>query len=473
MSDRSTEKGLNMKITLVYFTDDSTIKQACNDYWEIDYEKSNFLEKTEVKFLNTAKPSDEVKQTIRDKYGRFMPSDFPKQFCLAVVSDVDWARPCAQCGNTVEYENRTELRSGSSSLCHSCKAEVQAQRESKRQEEQRRREEELQHKKEVIQRECASPHNFCGNEENLHYADLDVLLYMLALIRGGAYEDFSKIKALDLFETPLSPTKKLDEEIFTGTTLKYSLVFHPDSPIESLIVEDGVITKYYHCRVFWHMPRLGDHVNNPAALSIALERFFREKRWIQLPTKLSKYIEDENDERDEETRIRKNKMKYRTQRTQEALDLWKKVALHECLEYLDICMEEHHFSFSPGQKTIQIIENGLETFSAAQMWNFIWSAVKNAAAYYQREYRNISKKQAANSVVGNIQKNFSRAIADGWQVKGYRRYESTMPRSFVSQVLYDVVLKVGEDGFNEKPSREAIELYMELDENLDTNETGE
>jgi hypothetical protein len=77
---------------------------------------------------------------------------------------------------------------------------------------------------------------------------------------------------------------------------------------------------------------------------------------------------------------------------QESYELWKRVALKECVEYLIFVLNEHHFEFRPGEKTKQYLGHALDNFSTAQVFNTIWRAAKDAAAYYQRE--DISKKEA-------------------------------------------------------------------------------
>ena len=75
----------------------------------------------------------------------------------------------------------------------------------------------------------------------------------------------------------------------------------------------------------------------------------------------------------------------------------------------------------------------------------LWSAVKNSAAFYMRT-DGIHKKQAANTVVGNIEKNFERAFIQGWEVKAFRR-NYHMPQSKISRVLFNVLLHTDDGGF--------------------------
>ena len=99
-------------------------------------------------------------------------------------------------------------------------------------------------------------------------------------------------------------------------------------------------------------------------------------------------------------------------------------------------------SFKPGEKTTQTFLSLLNEFSVGQMWCFIWRAAKDAAAYYQRG--GVSKKQAANSVVGSVQRQTERAIAGEWEVPNYRRIPQ-IPNSLVTQVLFVTALKIGDN----------------------------
>ena len=88
----------------------------------------------------------------------------------------------------------------------------------------------------------------------------------------------------------------------------------------------------------------------------------------------------------------------------------------------------------------------------AQVYNFIWRATKDAAAYYMRS--SISKRQAANSVVGNISRNMERALANGWDVKPFNR-NYNLPQSSLSRIIFNVVLGTDDGGF-EKTLHELI-----------------
>lgn len=121
------------------------------------------------------------------------------------------------------------------------------------------------------------------------------------------------------------------------------------------------------------------------------------------------------------------------------------IALQECLEYLDAVLTDHRLSYKPGEKTIIIIKKLLENYSVSQIYNFIWRAGKDAAAFYLRN--RVSKDHAAKTVVGNIERQMDRALANNWEVKPYNR-NYDYPQSAISRVLYNTILKTDDGGFN-------------------------
>jgi hypothetical protein len=132
------------------------------------------------------------------------------------------------------------------------------------------------------------------------------------------------------------------------------------------------------------------------------------------------------------------------------LPLWRKIALHECLEFLKLQMSNHGLPFKPGPKTQMVIEDGLTTYSVSQLYNQIHRATKDAAAYYMEKSSTITVSQAANSVVGRIQNLIQYARVQKWDITPFRR-NFNCPRSEISRVLFDAVLKIGDAGFDELP----------------------
>lgn len=141
----------------------------------------------------------------------------------------------------------------------------------------------------------------------------------------------------------------------------------------------------------------------------------------------------------------------------QALVLWKELALYECLETFEHQGRLHNLQPPAGEKTIITFQVLLADLSVAQVYNIVWGAARNAAAYYQRG--GVSKPQASNSMVGGCRTRADKAKVDGWTIKPYgRNYER--PRSELSHVLHDAFLKIGEQGFTARPDRDVIESKL-------------
>jgi len=188
---------------------------------------------------------------------------------------------------------------------------------------------------------------------------------------------------------------------------------HPESPLDAFIFEEPI--RFYLDRVIWALPV--DETGSSKNVIATLEEKFRTLDW-------------------------------NTQWEDEQLELWMKIAHEECIQYLAVCMEEHGFTFNPGDKTHLVVDSLLQEYSVGQIYNFIWRASKDAAAFYVRE--RVNKQHAANTVVGNLQRQAERAKVEGWEVKPYRR-DRRCPESVISQVFFNTVLQIGEAGFSRKP----------------------
>ncbi len=251
---------------------------------------------------------------------------------------------------------------------------------------------------------------------NVQDLPFEVAIYLVSVIRAGANENYSAIRPLELFETRLSPQEKYDYDIVRMLFNAGQLFVHPDSPPEAFTpLVDGQIDRIYIGKVMWlWRPTVSDaQRKEPWRLAAEIESMFREGNWPK-----------------------------RWREAGEHIEVWRKIALNECFAYLQHSLEQHQMTFQPGDKTTQTFLSLLNDFSVGQMWSFIWRAAKDAAAYYQRG--GISKQQAANSVIGSIQRQGERALAENWEVPNYRRIPQ-LPVSMVSQVLFVTALKIGDN----------------------------
>ena len=66
----------------------------------------------------------------------------------------------------------------------------------------------------------------------------------------------------------------------------------------------------------------------------------------------------------------------------EALELWKEIAVAECIEYLQYQLDKVNFEFTPGEKTYKTFEIILNDFSVSQIYGIIWRSVADASKLY-------------------------------------------------------------------------------------------
>lgn len=120
------------------------------------------------------------------------------------------------------------------------------------------------------------------------------------------------------------------------------------------------------------------------------------------------------------------------------------VSLMECFAYLIYLLDKYQLPFRLGEKSKNIFLNMLTTHSVAQIYRFIWFACRDSAAYYMRG--GISKLRAANAVVGNLERQYERAIANSWTIEPFNRIH-LFPQSALSQVLFNLILQSDDGGF--------------------------
>ena len=130
-------------------------------------------------------------------------------------------------------------------------------------------------------------------------------------------------------------------------------------------------------------------------------------------------------------------------------EMWKKISLNECLDYLLYQMSKVGYSFNPGDKTIRVFENLLEHFSVAQIYGIIYRAVANSTQRYQAG--EITKIHAQNSVISSCESHGQRALAQGWKLSNYSRIRD-LPETYISLVLFTSIMQIAELGFSEKPT---------------------
>ena len=238
-------------------------------------------------------------------------------------------------------------------------------------------------------------------------------LYICALLRTSLSEDFKIINPLSSVKSNLAPTQKYKMNIISYLRSKLIVLFSPSTSLHSIIIENNEIQSYY-------------------PLDVTLKLNASEEQYDEVIQDLLHLNIDY--EINNETK----------------LELWNEIGLFECLEFLYAKMDEYNLpSEHVGDKTISAIKESLKDFSISQNFNFIWRAVTNAAAFYQKS--SVSKKHAVNTISGSIIRSHEKAKAENWQIKGYGR-DYNYPQTIISEVFFNNILQIGSRGFESKIS---------------------
>jgi hypothetical protein len=293
---------------------------------------------------------------------------------------------CPQCGEPHAITNRTNfsqvLRQGNLQ-CGTCRAAAQAEREQ-------------------VQRERAARRSAAvmdifpvrsGDPIDVHELTLFEAVALHALFSDPAVEDAGMTTPTDIWpkERHWAPSRlRTDFERRLVCSNPSKVLVHPGSPPDGFVWEDDHPTgSFYLGAVSYYLvgPEAELHAR-PARLLQELNRTFREGPW---PTAWFGQWPD----------------------------LWEELSLADASAYLDMKLGEHHLEMKQGDGTRQALLDALATFSLGQVFNFIYRATKDSAAYYQRG--GVDKRQAANSTIGRISAAADRARASGWEVKSYNR----------------------------------------------------
>lgn len=240
-------------------------------------------------------------------------------------------------------------------------------------------------------------------------------LYLAAYLRVGATQDFSRLNPFPDLDPPLSPHQGFDREIVDRLYRRGALAIAPDSPADAFLFDDGDddAFRYYPHKVSWVLPMAEGDVSTARFAELLEQRLTGGPLPPMWEAEIPKVVQ--------------------------------RVALEECLAYLQLVMEEHRIDPSIGDKTRLVISAALRRFSIGQVFTFVWRAVKDAAAYQVRE--RISDRHAANLVPGSIQRMSESAVAQRWVVNAFRR-DRRCPESAVSHLLFTGVLKASDAGMS-------------------------
>ena len=370
------------------------------------------------KYYNGVKVRDIIKEYNIDTTSSKLYTLFPPIICEDIIcpvcnepmykerdskSSYSWNKKkpfCAICGHTDEIICK----------CNYCIAE----REKVRKLNEKRKVRILQEKREKIKKV------YDLNIVPVNYSELNFRekVFLGALLRTSLSEDMEVILPLNDAERELAPTIGYIKEILSYLIGRGVVSVDSNSSIDAFLDsnEEKDIefpNVYYITMVKYRINIVGDE---------------------DIKNILSKII---------------NPKSFSDADKEDALNIWKEIALEECIEYFEYQMKSVRFDFNIGEKTIAIFKDLLENFSVSQIYGIIYKSVANATKYYQES--SVSKKQAANSVIGGCQRYAERAMINNWELAKYSRIKE-LPQSMISEFFFDRVIGVGSLGFNMPPS---------------------
>lgn len=370
------------------------------------------------KYYNGVKASDIIKEYNIDTTSSKLYTLFPPIICEDIIcpvcnepmykerdskSSYSWNKKkpfCAICGHTDEIICK----------CNYCIAE----REKVRKLNEERKVRILQEKREKIKKV------YDLNIVPVNYSELNFRekVFLGALLRTSLSEDMEVILPLNDAERELAPTIGYIKEILSYLIGRGVVSVDSNSSIDAFLDsnEEKDIefpNVYYITMVKYRINIVGNE---------------------DIKNILSKII---------------NPKSFSDADKEDALNIWKEIALEECIEYFEYQMKSVRFDFNIGEKTIAIFKDLLENFSVSQIYRIIYKSVANATKYYQES--SVSKKQAANSVIGGCQRYAERAMINNWELAKYSRLKE-LPQSMISEFFFDRVIGVGSLGFNMPPS---------------------
>ncbi len=319
-------------VNVSYLTEDAGMRELCRQYWEIDHTGA-FVHAVKELSEKFGVPQSQVAKTVA-------------ACCSASSSDV----ACAMCGSPRLLRSRADLaqqssrrRGWSTFTCTNCKEHQQA-------ETKQAAERAAKLRSDAVRRELESRR---GRGLSIDRMSFTSAVYLASLLRAGGAEDLSFINPHGHYVAQLSPNAEMDRQILDHLYSDCAICVHPGSRAESIVLEDGRFSGFYPLMTHWLLP-LPETGPSPAKFQEELEAALTA---TQLPEQWNP-----------ESRI-----------------LHREVALQECLQYLTVVLEEHGFNPRFGDKTRIVLQTALKTFSIGQVYNFIWRAARDAAAFYMRE----------------------------------------------------------------------------------------
>lgn len=117
--------------------------------------------------------------------------------------------------------------------------------------------------------------------------------------------------------------------------------------------------------------------------------------------------------------------------------------IDEALEFLERTREEYGLPHQIGDKTKLLFNQLIIERPLGEIFFLIWRSCVDSAAAVQK--KTISRAQASNRVIGEVERLHIRAKDNGWQLKSYKRFNFGK-QNWLSYVYFNLVLKLPGEG---------------------------
>lgn len=238
---------------------------------------------------------------------------------------------------------------------------------------------------------------------------LEMAVSLLAFIRCCPPDAQDVSEPVLMSVIPYAPTSNLANDLLKSLSMSGLIVLSEHSSEHTVDLDGEMLTYNAQC-VRWKMP-----VNNRLEFVEAIEVAGLTGEW---PSHWHDQIKP----------------------------LWLKIALAECRQFYGYQAGARGLNIRGETAVTEMLVNLLRDYSVAQSYCLIWRGAQQAADFMVRE--RASRVHAANFMVGACQRFADKARAELWTVKAFGR-NFDLPRSMISYVMFDVLLKIGERGFSE------------------------
>ena len=299
------------------------------------------------------------------------------------------SRQCGNCGSGRRFKSRHEASTsgsyfGGGFICDECRV----QQATDRREAERKLIAECYSVPEDARLDCTK-------------LSLEEAVGLYSLIRQCADESHSRMLPVQTASQSVAP----QEYVFDLLRELHENVLwvDPDSDSDAFDWETGAPDRFYLAAVRWRVP---GEPTDLAPVATELQRMFEEKDWPSHWEAEAPYLQ-------------------------------RRIAAHELVDYLVARLAEHHFRFSPGPKTWEVLNAMAKSRPIGEGYNLIWRAARDAAAFYVRE--DCSAKRATAYAIGVLRRSFEKAETQDWNLKPFSR-DWDLPRSEVAHVFYELFL---------------------------------